>query len=195
VDQHGVVPDEVLQRRRDKHAARRLLLRLLRKRSWRPRRMATAGAAPTAWTPLAPAVGATIGLDGLLGAGGMWLTIEAYRIGEASALAPALYLRFVIAALAAVHAGPPPSQRARCFRAGGDAAAPPADDGSGRLSRDRIRRTLERRVRDWRALRGPPRDVIFRQNAEPGRVALSDFTDADELGVTIAGAAFACPST
>jgi len=50
-----------------------------------------------------------------------------------------------------------------------------------------VRRTLERRVRDWRALRGPRRDVIFRQNQEPGRKALSDFTDASKLGVTIAG--------
>ena len=53
---------------------------------------------------------------------------------------------------------------------------------------DRVRRTLERRVRDWRALHGAPRDVIFRQVPEPGRMALSDFTDAGALGVTIAGA-------
>lgn len=53
---------------------------------------------------------------------------------------------------------------------------------------DRVRRTLERRVRDWRALHGPARDVIFRQTSEPSRMALSDFTDAAELGVTIAGA-------
>ena len=55
---------------------------------------------------------------------------------------------------------------------------------------DRVRRTLERRVRDWRALHGPARDVIFRQTSEPGRMALSDFTDAAELDVTIAGAPF-----
>ena len=52
---------------------------------------------------------------------------------------------------------------------------------------DRVRRTLERRVRDWRALHGPERDVIFRQTPEPGRMALSDFTDARKLGVTISG--------
>jgi len=52
---------------------------------------------------------------------------------------------------------------------------------------DRVRRTLERRVREWRALHGPERDVIFRQSPEPGRMGLSDFTDATELGVTIAG--------
>ena len=56
---------------------------------------------------------------------------------------------------------------------------------------DRVRRTLERRVRDWRALHGEARDVIFRQTPEPGPMALSDFTDAEELGVTIAGAPFA----
>jgi hypothetical protein len=55
---------------------------------------------------------------------------------------------------------------------------------------DRVRRTLERRVRDWRALHGAERDVIFRQTSDPGRMALSDFTDAGELGVTIAGAPF-----
>jgi len=55
---------------------------------------------------------------------------------------------------------------------------------------DRIRRTLERRVRQWRALNGPERDIIFRQTPEPGRMAQSDFTHAEELGVTIAGRAF-----
>jgi hypothetical protein len=55
---------------------------------------------------------------------------------------------------------------------------------------DRVRRTLERRVRDWRALHGAAKDVIFRQTPEPGRMALSDFTDAAELGVTIAGRPF-----
>lgn len=58
-----------------------------------------------------------------------------------------------------------------------------------RFPDDRVRRTLERRVRDWRALHGPERDVIFRQTPEPGRMALSDFTDAGALGVTIAGVA------
>ncbi len=50
-----------------------------------------------------------------------------------------------------------------------------------------IRRTLERRVRDWQALHGPERDVIFRQAHPPGQQGLSDFTDAGELGVTVAG--------
>ena len=50
-----------------------------------------------------------------------------------------------------------------------------------------IRRTLERRVRHWQALHGPERDVIFRQEHPPGQQGLSDFTDAGEFGVTVAG--------
>ena len=41
VDQHGVVSGESLQRRRDTRAARRLLVRLLKKQGWRPRRIVT----------------------------------------------------------------------------------------------------------------------------------------------------------
>lgn len=54
-----------------------------------------------------------------------------------------------------------------------------------------IRRTLERRVRAWRALHGPEQEVIFRQTHEPGRLGLSDFTDMADLKITIAGAALA----
>ena len=52
-----------------------------------------------------------------------------------------------------------------------------------------IRRTLERRINAWRALNGPEQDVIFRQEHEPGRLGLSDFTDTSALGITIAGEA------
>jgi hypothetical protein len=48
-----------------------------------------------------------------------------------------------------------------------------------------VRRTLERRVARWRALSGPSRDVMFRQEHPPGRMGLSDFTDMNGLGVTI----------
>jgi len=51
-----------------------------------------------------------------------------------------------------------------------------------------IRRTLERRIRRWRALHGVEREVIFRQLHEPGRMGLSDFTDMSGLGVTVAKA-------
>jgi hypothetical protein len=50
-----------------------------------------------------------------------------------------------------------------------------------------VRRTLERRIRAWRAVHGAEREVIFRQTHEPGRMALSDFTDMADLGVTVAG--------
>ena len=50
-----------------------------------------------------------------------------------------------------------------------------------------IRRTLERRMRTWRALAGPEQDVMFRQEQTPGRLGLSDFTDTSELAVTVAG--------
>ncbi len=49
------------------------------------------------------------------------------------------------------------------------------------------RRTLERRIRGWRALHGPEREVIFRQVHEPGRLGLSDFTAMADLGVTVVG--------
>ncbi|MEY4784470.1 MAG: hypothetical protein RIR41_2405 [Pseudomonadota bacterium] len=52
---------------------------------------------------------------------------------------------------------------------------------------DGTRRTLERRIRAWRALHGANQEVIFRQVHEPGRMGLSDFTDMADLGVTIAG--------
>jgi hypothetical protein len=51
-------------------------------------------------------------------------------------------------------------------------------------------RTLQRRVRDWRATHGPDQDVFFEQTALPGREAAVDFTDATDLEVTIAGAPF-----
>jgi DNA replication protein DnaC len=49
------------------------------------------------------------------------------------------------------------------------------------------RRTLERRIRAWRAVNGPDREVIFRQEHPPGRMGLSDFTEVADLGVSIAG--------
>ena len=50
-----------------------------------------------------------------------------------------------------------------------------------------IRRTLERRIRTWRALHGAEREIIFRQEHPPGRLGLSDFTDMRDRGVSIAG--------
>jgi transposase InsO family protein len=52
---------------------------------------------------------------------------------------------------------------------------------------ERVRRTMERRIRQWRALNGKERDVIFRQVQEPGRMGLSDFTEMGDLAVRVAG--------
>lgn len=51
-------------------------------------------------------------------------------------------------------------------------------------------RTLQRRMRDWRAVHGPPKEVYFEQQHEPGREAQLDFTHGTELGVTIGGVLF-----
>jgi hypothetical protein len=51
-------------------------------------------------------------------------------------------------------------------------------------------RTLQRRVRRWRAQSGPDKEVFFAQEHRPGEAAQTDFTHANELGVTIAGRAF-----
>jgi hypothetical protein len=50
-----------------------------------------------------------------------------------------------------------------------------------------IRRTLERRIRSWRAFHGEEQEIIFRQVHGPGRTGLSDFTDMGDVGITIAG--------
>lgn len=51
-------------------------------------------------------------------------------------------------------------------------------------------RTLQRRVKRWRAMAGPEREVFFPQEHPPGRQGQSDFTHMKELGVTIAGQPF-----
>ena len=51
-------------------------------------------------------------------------------------------------------------------------------------------RTMQRRLRDWRALHGPEQEVFFPQVHPPGREAQMDFTDAGELRVNIAGLPF-----
>lgn len=51
-------------------------------------------------------------------------------------------------------------------------------------------RTLQRRVRQWRAQRGPEREVFFAQEHRAGEAMQTDFTNADELGVTICGEPF-----
>jgi len=59
----------------------------------------------------------------------------------------------------------------------------------GRFAPGQVR-TLQRRMRDWRAIRGPDREVFFEQVHPPGREAQLDFTHATELGVRIGGVLF-----
>ena len=51
-------------------------------------------------------------------------------------------------------------------------------------------RTLQRRMRDWRAVNGPEKEVFFEQKHVVGREASIDFTHCEELGVTVAGRPF-----
>jgi transposase InsO family protein len=53
------------------------------------------------------------------------------------------------------------------------------------------KRTFQRRVKAWKALHGPDKEVMFRQVQEPGRLGLSDFTEITGFTVTIAGQALA----
>jgi hypothetical protein len=52
-------------------------------------------------------------------------------------------------------------------------------------------RTLQRRVKQWRARHGPDKEVFFAQEHQPGRLGASDFTHMTDLGVTIDGEPFA----
>lgn len=60
----------------------------------------------------------------------------------------------------------------------------PADFPDGTL------RTLQRHIRQWRAIEGPGKEVFFAQEHVPGERGLSDFTDMADLNITIAGMRF-----
>jgi transposase len=51
-------------------------------------------------------------------------------------------------------------------------------------------RTLQRRIRRWRASQGPEREVMFAQEHRPGEYAQSDFTSMTELGICLGGEPF-----
>ena len=59
----------------------------------------------------------------------------------------------------------------------------------GRFQEGQLR-TLQRRVKAWRAVHGEPKEVIFPQRHRPGEQAQSDFTYMGKLGVTLAGQPF-----
>jgi hypothetical protein len=51
-------------------------------------------------------------------------------------------------------------------------------------------RTLQRHVQAWRVRHGPGQEVMFPQQHVPGRMAQSDFTSMNALGVSLAGTLF-----
>lgn len=51
-------------------------------------------------------------------------------------------------------------------------------------------RTLQRRVKQWRAQHGPDKEVFFSQEHRPGEALQTDFTCANALGVTLSGEPF-----
>lgn len=51
-------------------------------------------------------------------------------------------------------------------------------------------RTFQRRVSEWKALWGPDKEVMFRQEQIVGRMGLSDFTRLKEVTITIQGLPF-----
>ncbi len=59
----------------------------------------------------------------------------------------------------------------------------------GRFQETQLR-TLQRRIKVWRARHGQPQEVMFPQVHTPGRQAQSDFTFMNELDVTVAGQRF-----
>jgi len=62
-------------------------------------------------------------------------------------------------------------------------------ESPGRFADGQLR-TLQRKIKVWRALEGPPKEVFFAQRYEPGKLCESDFTHMTSLGVTIAGEPF-----
>jgi hypothetical protein len=60
---------------------------------------------------------------------------------------------------------------------------------AGRFQAGQLR-TLQRRVRVWRGLYGPEREVFFPQVHRPGIQSQSDFTSMNTLEVTIGGLRF-----
>jgi hypothetical protein len=51
-------------------------------------------------------------------------------------------------------------------------------------------RTLQRKIKRWRATEGPPKEVMFTQEHPPGELGQSDFTHMKALQITIAGQPF-----
>jgi transposase len=59
----------------------------------------------------------------------------------------------------------------------------------GRYQEGQVR-TLQRHVQAWRVRHGPGQEIMFPQLHQPGRMAQSDFTSMNALGVSLAGTPF-----
>ena len=55
---------------------------------------------------------------------------------------------------------------------------------------DKLLRTLQRRLKKWKAIHGPAKDIIFRQEHHPGKMGISDFTTLKNVQITISGKVF-----
>ena len=62
-------------------------------------------------------------------------------------------------------------------------------ESPGRYQEGQLR-TLQRRIREWRAFSGPPKEVFFAQEHRPGEAMQTDFTWATKLEITIHGESF-----
>ena len=51
-------------------------------------------------------------------------------------------------------------------------------------------RTLQRKIRKWRVMEGPGKEVYFAQKHHPGELSASDFTHMNDLWITIEGQRF-----
>jgi hypothetical protein len=59
----------------------------------------------------------------------------------------------------------------------------------GRFQDNQLR-TLQRKIKAWKAIEGAPKEVFFDQVHTPGELGASDFTSMNELHVTLAGQPF-----
>jgi transposase len=62
-------------------------------------------------------------------------------------------------------------------------------EGPGKYQDGQLR-TLQRRLKQWRATEGPAKEVFFPQVYWPGELSQSDFTHMTALGITICGEQF-----
>ncbi len=51
-------------------------------------------------------------------------------------------------------------------------------------------RTFQRKVKEWKSIEGPPKEVFFPQIHHPGELCEADFTDMNKLNITINGERF-----